>query len=89
MADHKGWLLDLYEDERDGLVLWFATESGERLLRIVIDHLQRFKSLGPVMVSVQPPPQPDRSGLVDIVASAADQVYARDIPVEPVNLTLF
>lgn len=25
-----GWLLDLYEDERDGVRLWFITDSGER-----------------------------------------------------------
>ena len=27
----RGWLLDLYEDETDGLHLWFITEEGERL----------------------------------------------------------
>jgi DNA polymerase-2 len=27
----RGWLLDLYEDEADGLRLWFITEEGERL----------------------------------------------------------
>jgi hypothetical protein len=76
------------------LLSTFCDESvtvpeSERLLRIVIDHLLRFKRLGPVMVSIRPPPQPERIGLVDIVSSAADQVYARDIPVEPVTPTLF
>ena len=30
MVEFRGWLLDLYEDEEDGLVLWFADESGAR-----------------------------------------------------------
>ncbi len=30
MAEFRGWLLDLYENEEDGLVLWFAGESGAR-----------------------------------------------------------
>ncbi len=30
MVEFQGWLLDLYEDEEDGLVLWFADESGAR-----------------------------------------------------------
>jgi hypothetical protein len=76
------------------LLSTFCDESvtvpeSERLLCIVIDHLHRFKSLGPVMVSIRPPPQPERSGLVDLISSAADQIYARDIPVEPVTPTLF
>jgi DNA polymerase-2 len=31
MAKHRGWLLDLYPDEQDGLVLWFIGEDGSRL----------------------------------------------------------
>jgi len=27
----RGWLLDLYEDEADGLRLWFITEEGQRV----------------------------------------------------------
>jgi DNA polymerase-2 len=30
LAEHRGWLLDLYDDERDGLVSWFAGENGQR-----------------------------------------------------------
>lgn len=66
-----------------------SVPESERLLRIVLDHLRRFKVLGPVMVSIQPPPQPERHGLVDLITGAADQVYTRDIPVEPVTPTLF
>ncbi|HEY59496.1 MAG TPA: hypothetical protein G4N92_02245 [Anaerolineae bacterium] len=31
MAEVSGWLLDLYEDTRDGIVLWLITDLGERL----------------------------------------------------------
>ena len=30
MVEHRGWLLDLYADEQDGLVLWFLGEDGQR-----------------------------------------------------------
>ena len=30
MPDHVGWLLDLYEDEREGVVLWLIGDDGER-----------------------------------------------------------
>jgi DNA polymerase II len=29
--EHTGWLLDLYEDEQDGVVLWLLTDEGVRL----------------------------------------------------------
>ncbi len=31
MIERTGWLLDLYDDAQDGVVLWLITESGERL----------------------------------------------------------
>lgn len=31
MAELRGWLLDLYADETDGLVLWLLAEDGRRL----------------------------------------------------------
>ena len=31
MNQVTGWLLDLYSDERDGVVLWFISANGERL----------------------------------------------------------
>ncbi len=30
MPDHVGWLLDLYEDGREGVVLWLIGDDGER-----------------------------------------------------------
>ena len=31
MNDLRGWLLDLYADETDGLVFWLLAEDGRRL----------------------------------------------------------
>jgi len=31
MNEHTGWLLDVYSDAKDGLMLWLLTDSGERL----------------------------------------------------------
>jgi DNA polymerase-2 len=31
MKEYTGWLLDLYADEHDGVVIWFIASSGERL----------------------------------------------------------
>lgn len=60
----------------------FGDESvtvGEslRLLRIVVNHLRRLRQRGPVVVSIRPPPQPERQSLVRLLAEAADHVYAR------------
>jgi hypothetical protein len=30
MAEHLGWLLDVYADPQDGLVLWLLCEDGAR-----------------------------------------------------------
>jgi DNA polymerase-2 len=30
-VEFNGWLLDTYEDPREGIVLWFITEEGERV----------------------------------------------------------
>ena len=31
LIEHTGWLLDVYADAQDGLVLWLLSDSGERL----------------------------------------------------------
>ncbi len=31
MNEQTGWLLDLYADSHEGIVIWFITSSGERL----------------------------------------------------------
>lgn len=54
-----------------------TVEESERLLRIVIDHLHRLRQRGPVVVGVQPPPQPERQKLVQVIKKTADHVYSR------------
>jgi hypothetical protein len=66
-----------------------SVEESERLLQIVIAHLRRLCSQGPVVVSIRPPPQPERSGLVHILREAADQVHMETIPIKPITPTLF
>ncbi len=65
-----------------------VTES-ERLLGLVIVHLRRLRRNGPVLVSIQPPPQPERAGLVQMLRRAADRVYIRESPTVPVAVRLF
>ncbi len=45
MAELYGWLLDLFEDREDGLVLYFISKSGERL-RLRYDFPITFYALG-------------------------------------------
>ena len=76
------------------LLATFCDESvsvveSERLLGLVIVHLRRLRRNSPVMVSIQPPPQPERAGLVQILRRAADRVYIRESPAVPVAARLF
>ena len=66
-----------------------SVEESERLLRIVIGHLRRLRRLGPVVVSIQPPRQPERVGLVHLLKEAADHVYIRTTAPLPPTPTLF
>jgi hypothetical protein len=66
-----------------------SVEESERLLRIVIVHLRRLCSQGPVVVSIRPPPQPERGSLVHLLREAADHVHMEPIPVKPIMPTLF
>lgn len=64
------------------LLATFCDESvtvgeSQRLLGIVIEHLNRLRQKAPVAVSVTRPPQPERAGLVDMLMQAADQVLVR------------
>lgn len=45
MPDHVGWLLDLYEDGREGVVLWLIGDDGERW-RLRQDFLITFYAAG-------------------------------------------
>lgn len=73
-----------------GLLATFCDESvsvGEshRLLQIVIDHLFRLRRRAPVAVSIRRPHQPDRAGLVDLLAEAADVVLSDEAVSEDVH----
>ncbi|MFN2124648.1 MAG: hypothetical protein ACK2UP_14210, partial [Candidatus Promineifilaceae bacterium] len=46
MNEVRGWLLDLYAGEEQGLVLWIITESGERK-RFLHDFPITFYAAGP------------------------------------------
>ncbi len=46
MAEHHGWLLDLYADETDGLVFWLLDEDGSRR-RLTQDFPITFYAHGP------------------------------------------
>jgi hypothetical protein len=64
-------------------------EESHRLLRVVLGHLYRLRREAPVAVSLSRPHQPERAGLVDVLAAAADQVLIRDTPLPPVQGRLF
>jgi hypothetical protein len=64
-------------------------EESHRLLRVVLGHLFRLRREAPVAVSVSRPPQPERAGLVEVLAAAADQVLIRDTPPRPAQIRLF
>ena len=46
MVDHRGWLLDLYADEADGLILWLLDEDGSRR-RLTQEFSITFYAYGP------------------------------------------
>ena len=52
-----------------------SVAEGIRLLKLAVGHLRRLRHLGPVMVGIKPPPQPERRAFVEVVRQAADQVY--------------
>ena len=66
-----------------------SLEESHRLLRVVLAHLYRLRREAPVAVSISRPPQPERAGLVDVLAAAADQVLYRDSPPPAVQVRLF
>lgn len=67
-------LLATFYDESVSVV------EGRRLLNIVLGRLEEMRRLAPILVSVQPPPQPERAGLVKAVCDAADHVLLDEQP---------
>lgn len=65
-----------------------VTESF-RLWRLVCVHLCRLRRHAPVVVSLRPPPQPERSGLVTLLQETADVLLLAEMPPAARNPTLF
>ncbi|HRQ42698.1 MAG TPA: hypothetical protein PLD25_32700 [Chloroflexota bacterium] len=65
-----------------------VTESF-RLWRLVCHHLRRLRHDAPVIVSLRPPPQPERSGLVSLLQEVADVIQMAEASPVARNLTLF
>ena len=59
-----------------------TAESG-RLLKQTMFHLRRLAHYAPVIISLRPPPQPARAGLVQLVTAHAQQVLHRPLPPRP------
>jgi hypothetical protein len=75
-------LLATFYDENVSL------KESHRLLRIVLGHLDRLRRQAPVAVSIHPPSQPERAGLVDALKEAADHVLIRETPLMAVPIRL-
>jgi hypothetical protein len=78
-------ILDLLQPLADENIS--ALESY-RLLYLLIDHLHRLRQTAPVIVTLQPPPQPDRTGLVTLLQKTADIILLPDSPTPPIPLRL-
>jgi hypothetical protein len=51
-----------------------------RLLKIVIGRLQAMRQLAPILINIQPPPTPERAGLVTAVCNIADHLLIQEPP---------
>lgn len=65
-----------------------VTESF-RLWRLALSHLRRLRCQAPVVVSLRPPPQPQRSGLVTLLRETADVTLLAESAPTMRNLFLF
>ncbi|MEM7330916.1 MAG: hypothetical protein AAF490_02405 [Chloroflexota bacterium] len=51
-----------------------TTAESYRLLGIIMQQLERLRSQAPIVISLNPPPQPERLGLVTLLAQTANKV---------------
>jgi hypothetical protein len=79
-------VLDLLQTFADESI---STRESYRLLYLMIDHLHRLRQAAPVIISLKPPPQPDRAGLVTILKATADVILLPNTPNPPTPLRLF
>ena len=76
-------LLQTFADEN------ISSLESYRLLYLVVDHLHRLRRAAPVIVTLKPPPQPERAGLVTILKALADVVLLSTPPTPLTPLKLF
>ena len=76
-------LLQTFADEN------ISTQESYRLVYFILNDLHRLRQAVPVIISLQPPPQPDRAGLVTILQKTADIVVHPNSPTPLVPLRLF
>ncbi|MFZ0546800.1 MAG: hypothetical protein WAM60_15240 [Candidatus Promineifilaceae bacterium] len=67
-------LLATFYDENVSL------QEGHRLLNIVLGRLDEMRPLAPILISVYPPPQPERNSMVRVLCNAADHVLIHEPP---------
>lgn len=79
-------ILDLLQTLTDENI---STQESYRLIYLILNDLHRLRQAAPLIVSCQPPPQPDRAGLVSILQKAADIILLPNSPTPPVPLRLF
>lgn len=51
-----------------------------RLLYVVLAHIDRLCRVMPVIVTVAPPPQPERQVLLELVRQRADRIFTQEMP---------
>ncbi len=60
-----------------------STEESYRLLKLVAGHLHRLRQHAPIVISIHPPAQPERAGLVKLLMDISDHVFIRETAVSP------
>ena len=67
-------LLATFYDENVSII------ESHRLLNIVLGRLEQMRQLAPILISLHPPSQPERAGLVKLVCDMADHVLLYEQP---------
>lgn len=61
-----------------------SVAESMRLLHIVLQHIDRLCRNMPVIVTVEPPPQPERQELLELVRRRADRLFTQEMPAQTV-----
>mgnify|MGYP005728302805 CR=1 FL=1 len=76
-------LLSTFSDENVPLA------ESLRLLQIIGGHLNSLRQNGSILISVRPPPQPERAALLNPLRTLADHIFYRETPTPPAQPHLF